>query len=183
MKYLKYFEQHKSSKLLELPNIPVSGEFNSIPKLSTLVGCPKNIFSPFNTGDDNMIFIKMCILTFGVDNILNLEEYNIKNPIQNTKNDLILNTISIYKYNLNDPIIKMTYKDDKEEFKTFNIMDRIISKNLSDNLKNIYGSYEFQKDYLTKTPEKYIDLEFIGYNDEIKKEFDWLFNAVDMGIM
>jgi len=46
-----------------------------------------------------------------------------------------------------------------------------------------FGSYKYQKEYLTNTPEKYKDLEPIGYNKQILEEFDWLFNAADMGLM
>ena len=46
-----------------------------------------------------------------------------------------------------------------------------------------FGSYEYQKEFLANTPEKYKDLEILGYNVKIKDEFDWLFNAADMGLM
>jgi len=46
-----------------------------------------------------------------------------------------------------------------------------------------FSSYEFQKDFLTETPEKYKDLIHIGFHYKIKDEFDWLFNAIDMGLM
>jgi len=49
--------------------------------------------------------------------------------------------------------------------------------------KEKFGSYKFQKEYLTNNPEKYKDLEPIGYLEKIKEEFDWLFNAIDMGLM
>jgi len=46
-----------------------------------------------------------------------------------------------------------------------------------------FRTYEYQKDFLTNTPEKYKDLYPIGYIFEIIQEFDWLFNAVNMGLM
>jgi len=46
-----------------------------------------------------------------------------------------------------------------------------------------FGDYEYQKEFLTETPEKYRDLEPIGFNEDILEEFDWLFNAIDMGLM
>jgi len=48
-----------------------------------------------------------------------------------------------------------------------------------------FRSYEYQKEFLTNTPEKYRDLKYgyIGFNSKIKEEFDWLFNAIDMGLM
>jgi Leucine-rich repeat (LRR) protein len=49
--------------------------------------------------------------------------------------------------------------------------------------KEKFYSYEYQKEYLTNSPEKYKDLEPIGFNDKIKDEFDWLFNAIDMELM
>jgi len=53
----------------------------------------------------------------------------------------------------------------------------------TDEQKEKFGSYEYQKEYLTNTPEKYKDLEPIGFNKQIKDEFDWLFNAIDMELM
>ena len=60
-----------------------------------------------------------------------------------------------------------------------------ILKNTLYNNKQLikFGKYEYQKEFLTETPEKYKDLEPIGYNERIKEEFDWLFNAADMGLM
>jgi hypothetical protein len=52
-----------------------------------------------------------------------------------------------------------------------------------DEQKEKFGSYKYQKEFLTEHPEKYKELEYFGYNDKIKEEFDWLFNAVDMGLM
>ena len=46
-----------------------------------------------------------------------------------------------------------------------------------------FRSYEYQKDFLTKYPERYKDLIYLGYDPKIKEEFDWLFNASDMGLM
>jgi len=46
-----------------------------------------------------------------------------------------------------------------------------------------FGSFEFQKEYLTNNPEKCRDLTPFGFPNEIKEEFDWLFNAIDMGLM
>jgi len=49
--------------------------------------------------------------------------------------------------------------------------------------KKKFRSYKFQKQFLTEYPEKYKDLIQIGYHKKIKDEFDWLFNAADMGLM
>jgi len=46
-----------------------------------------------------------------------------------------------------------------------------------------FSSYKYQKEFLTENPEKYKDLEPIGYDDQIIEEFDWLFNAANMGLM
>jgi len=39
-----------------------------------------------------------------------------------------------------------------------------------------FSSYGFQNDFITNTPEKYKDLEIIGYDTRIKVKFDWLFS-------
>ena len=67
-----------------------------------------------------------------------------------------------------------------ELIKKFNIKtDKLYN---SDQIVKFY-SYEYQKEYLTNSPEKYKDLEPIGFNNQIKEEFDWLFNAIDMKLM
>jgi len=46
-----------------------------------------------------------------------------------------------------------------------------------------FSTYEYQKKYLTESPEKYLDLLPFGFGSKIKEEFDWLFNAIDMKLM
>ena len=41
----------------------------------------------------------------------------------------------------------------------------------------------YQKEFLTEHPERYKDLEFIGYAPYIKDMFDYLWSAVDMGLL
>ena len=66
----------------------------------------------------------------------------------------------------------------------YNLLDLLKDKLYTEEQKEYFGSYEYQKEYLTNTPEKYKDLDIpIGYNEQIKEEFDWLFNAIDMGLL
>jgi len=107
-----------------------------------------------------------------------------------TKN--ALNYINLYFFGISDKI--------KEDFDwLFDTIDNNWDKHISTDILNKYnilpqnlyppeiiekfGSYNYQKPFLTQFPEKYKDLEFFGFSDEIKEEFDWLFNAIDMGLM
>jgi Leucine-rich repeat (LRR) protein len=81
--------------------------------------------------------------------------------------------VQVGKNNWNNPI---SY----DLIQKFNIQ---ISDLYTKEQKEKFGSYKYQKEFLTNTPEKYKDLEPIGFNDQIKEEFDWLFNAIDMELM
>jgi hypothetical protein len=164
MKYLKNFEDNN------LSNISISGNFYSPNKLSSLNGVETCID-----------FITKCISTFGINGILKLEKYNIVDPILTIPdNKDILIQISI-----RTPARLNLWNKGKygENYMNVDLWESDFAKKLYNELKKIYGSYEYQKEFLTEFPEKYKDLEFVGYNDKIKEEFDWLFNAVDMGLM
>jgi len=48
---------------------------------------------------------------------------------------------------------------------------------------SIFKTYEFQKDFLEREPENYLDLEPFGYDEQIKIEFEYLFTGEDMGLL
>jgi hypothetical protein len=65
----------------------------------------------------------------------------------------------------------------------YNIWLKTRSEPYTNDQLYMFLTYDFQKEFLTNHPEKYKDLEPIGYNKKIKEEFDWLFNAIDMELM
>ena len=46
-----------------------------------------------------------------------------------------------------------------------------------------FKTYEFQKKFISENPSEYERLEKYGYNKDIKKEYDHLFNAKDIGLI
>jgi len=130
----------------------------------------------------NIKIILSCISTFGVDNILNLAEFDIENP---DRSGTELKTITLYTNRGSIQQLKAICKpiDGVEFIAIIDLWENDIAEKLYNELRNIYGTYEYQKEYLTETPEKYKDLEAIGYNKQILEEFDWLFNAADMGLI
>ena len=81
--------------------------------------------------------------------------------------------LSCFSNNWYNPIKYDYYK--KFSFKLHNVYTK--------SQIEIFSSYDFQKVFLTQNIENYLDLEPIGYNDEIKIEFDYLFSGGDIGLL
>jgi len=140
---------------------------------------------------DQMEFINNCIEIFGEDNKLEINEYLGESFIINVAivrsefhSDVYNKTIkskNTYVY------YKVKLKKDNDY--STNVTDILVNKSeefvdgIEKLLQDKFSSYEFQKDFLTKFPNRYKDLEFVGYNEDIKKEFEHLFNADEMGLL
>jgi len=101
-------------------------------------------------------------------------------------------TINRYTVNPFTPNLKIkssrssSIQKDNENTKTinkYNIEDLYIPDIYSDEEKEKFSSYDFQKEFLNEYPEKYLELEPFGYASGIKEEFKWIFDAVNMGLM
>jgi len=179
MKYLKYFENINNldfrgthiTTLKDL-NIPkyIEGNFDcSHNKLSTLEGCTLIECNSFFCNHNKLTSLEFCPEIVNThfwchDNQLTSLEFcpEYVNGLFNCSYNNWTNPISyelIKKHNIS--FINLYNKEQLEKF----------------------GTYEYQKEFLTNTPEKYKDLIHIGFNKKIKDEFDWLFNAIDMGLM
>ena len=73
-----------------------------------------------------------------------------------------------------------TYPIPKEILDKYKIDEKLLYT--PEQLKK-FKSYNFQYDYLTEFPEKYKELKQFGFAPGIRTEFDWLFNAIEMGLM
>jgi hypothetical protein len=182
MKYLKYFENienieninfsNQNLKTLKGKNIPkqVNGFFYcSHNELTSLEFCPEYINGNFDCRNNELTSLEHCPEHVGGDFDCS---YN-----QLTSLEFCPETVYGYFWCNNNP---WTNVISYELIKKFNIR---IWDLYTHEQKEKFGSYEYQKEYLTNTPEKYKDLEPIGFNNQIKEEFDWLFNAIDMKLM
>lgn len=158
------------NKLYKLPELPETLEGLYVPrnKLSKLpklpnklltLSCGRNSLEELPELPNSLLYLycennKLSELPFLPDSLLELH-VGSNNWNKPIPYDLIK------KYNLTGQRIKLYTKKQDEKF----------------------GSYEYQKNFLTTNPEKYKDLEYFGFPDEIKEEFDWLFNAADMGLI
>jgi len=140
-------------------------------KLTSLIGAPETISGNFSCEYNNLKSLK------GIQNTIIEGDFNCSNNK--------LTSLDFLPEN-----IEGTLFCDHNNW-TYPIPDHIVVKYNID-YTNIYTSeqyeyfesFEFQKKFLTEFPEKYNDiLLYFGYADGIKEEFDWLFNAVEMGLM
>jgi hypothetical protein len=136
--------------------------------LKNLIGFPEKFFGEVDCSNNYLTSL------IGLPNKIYGDFYCNNNQL--TSLDFCPEISGFSKY-LNNPWTNVIPYD---LIKKFNIQ---ISDLYTKEQKEKFGSYEYQKEYLTNSPEKYKDLEPIGFNDKIKDEFDWLFNAIDMGLM
>lgn len=172
----------------------IDGDFNcSYCGLITLEGCAEKIGGDFNCSWNSLKSFDFCAKSVGRDfdcsnNILTSLEFCPR---------YIGGDFSCYSNELTsfehipEFIGGVIYCDDNnwtnpisyEYMIKYTIIDSEKYKIYTEEQEEEFRSYDFQKDFLTKTPEKYKDLEYLGYNKQIKEEFDWIFNASDMGLM
>jgi hypothetical protein len=180
VKYLKYIKQFENKfswfnkelitlKGLDIPK-HIPGDFScALNKLTSLEFGPVSVDGQFNCYDNELTSLEYCPEHVGGD-------------FDCSDNQLISleycpETVGGYFWCDNNPWTNVIPYD---LIKKFNIR---IWDLYTHEQKEKFGSYEYQKIFLTNTPEKYKDLEPIGYNKQILEEFDWLFNAADMGLM
>jgi len=149
----------------------VDGDFScNHNKLTSLEHCPETINGYFSCSYNKLTSLKYCPKTidgnfYCYNNNLTSLEFLPKH---------IKGYISVRNNDWKNPI-------PYEIINTYVFIDK--NTLYTDEQKEKFGSYKYQKEFLTNTPEKYKDLEPIGYNKQIKDEFDWLFNAIDMELM
>jgi len=159
-----------SNKLIKLPDLPETllelyvpdNMLSKLPKLPNKLlklSCNQNILAELPELPKSLLYLycennQLSELPFLPDSLLELH-VGKNNWNKPIPYDLIK------KYNLTGQRVKLYTKKQDEKF----------------------GSYEYQKKFLTTNPEKYKDLEYFGFPEEIKEEFDWLFNAIDMELM
>jgi len=160
-------------------------------QLTSLEFCPETVSGSFNCGNNNLTSLEYCIKKINggffcysnkITSLIGLPE-NIVGVISCGDNKL--KSLDYIPKDFNGKINCCSPND------WTNPIPYILIEKYDIRTTDLYtteqvekfGSYEYQKEYLTNTPEKYKDLEPIGYHKKIKKEFDWLFNAIDMGLM
>jgi hypothetical protein len=158
MKYLKYFENINK----------LDFSFRELKSLK-LLQIPKNIIGNLNCSNN-----KLTSLEFGPETISGDFKCsdNILTSLEHCPN-YVGEMFFCHHNNWTNPI---PY-DIVQKF-SFTINDLYTSEQ-----KEKFRSYKFQRKFLTEYPEKYKDLIQLGYHKKIKDEFDWLFNAADMGVM
>jgi len=177
MKYLKYFENKINlygKKLTTFKDIAISkhidGDFDcSRNKLTSLEFGPETVSGRFICYNNELTSLEFCPEYVGGDvfltsNNLTSLEYHPKF------------VGGVFYCSGNNWIEPISY----ELIDKLNICE---VKLYTDEQLLKFGSYEYQKEFLNNTPEKYKDLEPIRYNKQIKEEFDWLFNAIDMKLL
>jgi hypothetical protein len=148
----------------------ITGWYNcSVNKLTSLIFAPKIIDGIFDCSANKIKSLKG--LPKGIKRSIDCRYNNLKSL------DFIPNDFDgMIKCSYNDWIKPIPYTVIKKY--KIELTDLYTKEQ-----KEKFGSYEYQKEYLTNSPEKYKDLEPIGYDHQIREEFDWLFNAIDMGLM
>jgi hypothetical protein len=200
MKYLKYFENLKyidysnqNLKTLKGQNISkyVNGEFDcSHNELTSLEYCPKYVGGRFWCTDNQLTSLEFCPETVKGG-------FDCRNN-QLTSLEHCPEYVGGYFDCRNNELTSLEYCPEYvggdfwcENNSWTNVIPYELIKKFNIRIWDLYtheqkekfGSYEYQKEYLTESPEKYKDLEYIGFNKQIKEEFDWLFNAIDMELM
>jgi hypothetical protein len=161
-----------NNKLTSLEFCPetIGGDFScSSNNLTSLEFCPEYVGGNFSCSSNNLTSLEFC------PKIINGDFWGRNNNLTSLDflPEYIGGSSDFDHNNWNNPI-------PYELIKKYNIL---IKDLYTIEQKQKFGSYKYQKEFLTNTPEKYKDLEPIGYNEKIKEEFDWLFNAIDMGLM
>jgi Leucine-rich repeat (LRR) protein len=198
MKYLKYFENNINISELELKNLKgknipkhVGGCFScNNNQLTSLEYGPETVNGDFDCGDNQLTSLEFCPEHVGgyfdcsYNELTSLEHcpehvggYFDCSYNQLTSLEYCPETVGGYFWCKKNPWTNVIPYDLIQKF-NIRIWDLYTHEQ-----KEKFGSYEYQKEYLTESPEKYKDLEYIGFNKQIKEEFDWLFNAIDMGLM
>jgi len=199
MKYIKYFEglndfmyDNRFLTTLNKLEIPlpdhIKGDFycrNN--KLTSLEGGPKIVDYVFNCTQNKLTTLEFCPNYVGSNfncshNELTTLEFfpEYVGGILDCSNNKLTSIDNIALYS-----IDMIYCSNNNwiDVIPYKIYLNAFDSPYTDNQYFKFRSYEYQKEFLTKTPEKYNDLESVGYVNGIKEEFDWLFNAIDMGLM
>jgi len=168
----------------------VGGYFDCVSnRLTSLEFCPKEVGGYFDCDNNNLASLEFCPEKIGgffscSNNQLTSLEFCPEtindnfycNNNQLTSLEFCPKSVSGIRFNCsNNPWSNPLQYN---LIKKFNITDAYTDEQI-----NFFGSYEYQKEFLNNSPEKYKDLIPIGFSKEIKEEFDWLFNAADMGLL
>ena len=141
-----------------------------------------------------MDFIERCIKLFGENDILYINEYIINYEFNQLGDESYIVDVKI-KYSEYRNIktknvfvdLKVKIRKDSDSLTSISDILNNRSQEFVDSIEKLIRekltSYEFQKEFLTEYPEKYKDLIPFKYAKGIKKEFSYIFNAEDMGLL
>ena len=141
-----------------------------------------------------MDFIERCIKLFGENDILYINEYIINYEFNQLGDESYIVDVKI-KYSEYRNIktknvfvdLKVKIRKDSDSLTSISDILNNRSQEFVDSIEKLIRekltSYEFQKEFLTKYPNKVKDLEHVGYNEDIKKEFEHLLSGDEMGLL
>jgi len=198
MKYLKYFEQNTNiynNKLTSLKDLNISkkiyGHFDCDGNyLTSLEFGPEYVGGYFSCSHNKLTSLEFCPETINNHFFCNNNELtSLEFGPKIVKGSFYCSYNKLTSLEFCPEIVGENFICNNNNWTNpipYNIMlkyNLFLSNLYTFDQKKKFRSYKFQKEFLTNTPEKYKDLEVIGYHTKIKEEFDWLFNASDMGLM
>ena len=151
--------EYEGVGLISLDGSPkeVSGDFNcSDNKLTSLKGCPKKVGGIFWCNDNQL------------KNLDYLPEY-------------IGRYLVCYGNDWEKPIpYKILFK---YNFLSFNDKQKILFNIYTQEQFDEFSSFDFQKEFLEREPENYLDLKLFGYAEGIEELFPHLFDMDELGLI